>query len=38
LQNAYSAVFKNLKGEHVDFCLPEETVPDAGLEDFTLCE
>jgi hypothetical protein len=38
LQKAYAAVFTNLKGEHVDFCLPEETVPDAGLEDFTLCD
>ena len=37
LQNEYSSVFKDLKGENVNFCLPEETVPDAGLEDFTLC-
>ncbi|GFG10024.1 hypothetical protein IFM5058_04716 [Aspergillus udagawae] len=37
-EKAYAAVFTNLKGEHVDFCLPEETVPDAGLEDFTLCD
>ncbi|KAJ5610641.1 GPI anchored protein [Penicillium lagena] len=35
--NEYSSVFKDIKGENVKFCLPEETVPDAGLEDFTLC-
>ncbi|KAH8807307.1 putative GPI anchored protein [Xylogone sp. PMI_703] len=34
---AYSSVFTELRGEHVSFCLPEERVPDAGLEDFTSC-
>ncbi|KAH1270807.1 hypothetical protein KXX33_008665 [Aspergillus fumigatus] len=37
-EKAYAAVFTHLKGEHVDFCLPGETVTDAGLEDFTLCD
>ncbi|KAG8423949.1 hypothetical protein J3458_000793 [Metarhizium acridum] len=33
----YGHVFKDLKGEDIALCLPNETVPDAGLEDFTLC-
>ncbi|KAH8691986.1 putative GPI anchored protein [Talaromyces proteolyticus] len=36
-QDAYSSVFNNLKGENIDFCLPEETVNDSILTDFTLC-
>ncbi|OIW24776.1 putative GPI anchored protein [Coniochaeta ligniaria NRRL 30616] len=36
-QREYSRVFKNLKGENIDLCLPEESIPDAGLVDFTLC-
>lgn len=30
-------VFGELKGEDIDLCLPTVQVPDAGLEDFTLC-
>lgn len=30
-------VFDELKGEDIEFCLPEEEVPDAGLEDFSAC-
>ncbi|PCG91800.1 Hypothetical protein PENO1_060780 [Penicillium occitanis (nom. inval.)] len=37
IEAEYSRVFKNLKGEHVPFCLPQETVPDTGLVDFTTC-
>ncbi|KHO01631.1 uncharacterized protein MAM_00632 [Metarhizium album ARSEF 1941] len=33
----YSRVFKDLKGEGIALCLPNEVVPDAGLKDFTLC-
>ncbi|POR36978.1 Uncharacterized protein TPAR_02821 [Tolypocladium paradoxum] len=33
----YSRVFRGLKGEHIQLCLPKEAVPDAGLDDFTLC-
>ncbi|KND90713.1 hypothetical protein TOPH_04646 [Tolypocladium ophioglossoides CBS 100239] len=36
-EREYSRVFKDLKGEHVELCLPQEVVPDAGLDDFTLC-
>ncbi|KAF7521413.1 hypothetical protein PCG10_008349 [Penicillium crustosum] len=38
IQAEYSRVFTHLKGEDVDFCLPQETVPDVGLVDFTLCK
>jgi hypothetical protein len=37
-QKAYSSVFtEELQGENVEFCLPDETIVDAGLEDFTWC-
>ncbi|KAJ5214340.1 hypothetical protein N7449_001509 [Penicillium cf. viridicatum] len=38
IEAEYSRVFTDLKGEDVDFCLPQETVPDVGLVDFTLCK
>ncbi|KAJ5662378.1 uncharacterized protein N7477_009994 [Penicillium maclennaniae] len=38
ISTEYSRVFKNIKGENVQFCLPKEEVPDAGLKDFTLCQ
>ncbi|OOQ85565.1 putative GPI anchored protein [Penicillium brasilianum] len=38
IEAEYARVFKNLKGEHVAFCLPQDTVPDAGLADFTTCK
>ncbi|CAI7565174.1 unnamed protein product [Penicillium glandicola] len=38
IETEYSRVFTHLKGEDVDFCLPQETVPDVGLVDFTFCE
>ena len=31
-------VFDELMGEDGEVCLPEEDVPDAGLEDFTACQ
>ncbi|KAG5791156.1 hypothetical protein H9Q69_009806 [Fusarium xylarioides] len=32
-------VFGNqLKGEDIEFCLPKNKVPDAGLKDFTACQ
>uniref|UniRef100_A0A0D2YAC5 Endo-beta-1,2-glucanase SGL domain-containing protein n=1 Tax=Fusarium oxysporum (strain Fo5176) TaxID=660025 RepID=A0A0D2YAC5_FUSOF len=32
-------VFGNkLKGEDIEFCLPKNKVPDAGLKDFTTCQ
>ncbi|KAK3181672.1 hypothetical protein K4F52_007050 [Lecanicillium sp. MT-2017a] len=34
----YSRVFKNIKGEDIDLCLPDAKVPDAGLDDFTQCD
>lgn len=36
-QRAYSSVFTELQGENVDFCLPDESITDANLEDFTWC-
>jgi hypothetical protein len=36
-EREYSRVFKNLKGEHIGLCLPAESIPDAGLVDFTSC-
>ncbi|KAI2760410.1 CAZyme family GH162 [Penicillium roqueforti] len=38
IETEYSRVFKHLKGENVDLCLPHVAVPDSGLDDFTLCE
>ncbi|KAF7716682.1 Glucan endo-1,2-beta-glucosidase [Penicillium ucsense] len=38
IEMEYSRVFQHLKGEHVDFCLPKKTVPDAGLTDFATCK
>lgn len=37
-QAEYTRVFKDLKGEHIDLCLPDASVPDVGLTDFTLCQ
>ncbi|KAE9378230.1 putative GPI anchored protein [Stipitochalara longipes BDJ] len=37
-QREYGAVFRNLKGEDINFCLPSETVPDEGLIDYTQCQ
>ena len=34
----YGAVFQNLKGENINFCLPSEKVPDEGLVDYTQCK
>ena len=38
-QREHVRVFgRHLKGEDIDLCLPADTVPDAGLEDFTACQ
>jgi len=37
-QREYGAVFKSLKGENINLCLPNEKVPDAGLVDYTDCQ
>ncbi|KAL1966392.1 hypothetical protein VTN77DRAFT_4534 [Rasamsonia byssochlamydoides] len=37
IEGVYTSVFKDLKGENIPYCLPEETIPDRGLEDFTEC-
>ncbi|KAK2746476.1 hypothetical protein FQN57_003102 [Myotisia sp. PD_48] len=36
-QREHSRVFRNLKGEDVEFCLPKATIPEKGLEDYTEC-
>ena len=36
-QDEYSRVFKELKGEDVELCLPQRMVPTTGLDDFTSC-
>jgi hypothetical protein len=37
-QREYSMVFGDeLKGEHMELCLPDVPIRDAGLEDFTTC-
>ena len=33
----YGAVFRSLKGENINLCLPSEQVPDEGLVDYTMC-
>jgi hypothetical protein len=30
-------VFTELKGEDIAFCLPETSIPDEGLVDYTEC-
>ncbi|EAW07211.1 endo-beta-1,2-glucanase [Aspergillus clavatus NRRL 1] len=37
IEEAYVAVFTELKGEDVPLCLPRDDVPDTGLQDFTSC-
>ncbi|KAK4504725.1 hypothetical protein PRZ48_002687 [Zasmidium cellare] len=38
VEREYGRVFKDLKGEDIDFCLPKARVPDAGLKDYTNCK
>ena len=33
----YGMVFKDLKGENTDYCLPKASIHIAELEDFTTC-
>lgn len=37
VQREHERVFTEIKGEDVEYCLPEVGVRDGGLEDFTLC-
>lgn len=39
VQEEYEMVFgkEPLHGSHVSYCLPADSVPDTGLEDFTTC-
>ncbi|KAH7309627.1 putative GPI anchored protein [Stachybotrys elegans] len=37
VKREYSSEFGEVKGEDVELCLPNTSVPHAGLEDFTLC-
>ena len=36
-EREHSRVFRDLKGEDIDLCLPKDSVPDRGLVDFTKC-
>lgn len=36
-QREYGAVFTTIKGEDIQFCLPETTIPNESLVDYTNC-
>lgn len=37
LQREHGRVFKNIRGEDVELCLPGVRIPEAGLDDYTAC-
>lgn len=37
VEREHKRVFTNIKGEGVQYCLPDASLRDGGLKDFTLC-